>query len=173
MNNRITCIAMFDDESIRKIENTISILNHNLCKVPYGIENRENNDTLPYHFTISVWEEKYEEEIIEMFKTIKFEEIEIVINNIDIKPSFNNSYNLYFKISSNDKLNMLQKYVFNKLPSEKYNPEIFIPHITIHVDNNYEIIKTMKDKINYVPNSITIKFNKLGLYKIYPAKKIL
>ena len=77
MKKRITCITLFDEESLNKIKKMLSKLeNYNLCKVPYlkepyTLENREEADTLPYHFTLSYWDENDREEAINYFKSIK------------------------------------------------------------------------------------------------------
>ncbi len=36
MNKRITSIALFDKQSLEKLDHIISELNIKLCKVPYG-----------------------------------------------------------------------------------------------------------------------------------------
>ena len=172
MNTRITCISVLSDEDKNKIEKILPNSN-DFCKVPYGIDNRIENDTLPYHFTLSVWDKQYEQEIIKQFSNIEFPSIKVLLQDIIIKPSYNNSYNLCFKLKSNQELLKLQQFIYSKLPSEKYNPDVFIPHITITVDTDYELLKSIKNDINNIPNSIEINISKLSFYKIYPAIKLL
>ena len=56
MNERVTLISIFDNKSLSKIEYYAKQINEKLCIVPFGksLENRENVDTLTYHFTLSV-----------------------------------------------------------------------------------------------------------------------
>ena len=56
-NERITFISIFDDINIEKIKYYIKQISDKLCKVPFGknVDNRIEVDTLPYHFTLSVW----------------------------------------------------------------------------------------------------------------------
>lgn len=56
MNEIITFISIFDNINLKKIEYYTKPLRENLCKVPFrkNVDNREEADTLPYYFTISV-----------------------------------------------------------------------------------------------------------------------
>ena len=98
MSKRITCIALFDEESLQKLYGSLKSANNNFCKVPFKEKNREQVDTLPYHFTFTVWEESDENKAIDIFKEIQFNEIKLKIKGVNIKESFNNSWNLYFEI---------------------------------------------------------------------------
>ena len=55
MNERVTLISIFDNKSLSKIEYYAKQINEKLCIVPFGksLANRENIDTLTYHFTLS------------------------------------------------------------------------------------------------------------------------
>lgn len=65
MNERITFISMFDNNNLAKIENYTKIIDDKLCKVPFvkTVDNREEADTLPYHFTLSAWDILYERKL--------------------------------------------------------------------------------------------------------------
>ena len=174
MNKRITFISVFDDKNIEKIKHYIKKINEKLCKVPFGknINDRELADTLPYHFTLSAWNIEDEENVNKALSQIEFPKIKIFINNVEIMRGKENSYVLYFNIEENEKLKLLQKQIYCILPSERYNPENFKFHITIHIDKDYYKIISMKKQIlqNFKPFELEI--NTLGLYEIYPAKLV-
>ena len=52
MSKRITSIALFDKDSLDRLNENIKGLNENFCKVPFREENRESLDTLPYHLLL-------------------------------------------------------------------------------------------------------------------------
>lgn len=172
MNKRITSIALFDKQSLKKLEHIISELNIKLCKVPFREEDREKLDTLPYHFTFCVWEIQEKDKAIEIIKDIKFKEIILNIIGINIKESFNNSWNIYFDIEQNEELYKLQKEIYDRAKIEKYNPDTFIPHITIHCDKDYDKIEKLKEILNKNFKPFKIRFSEIGLFEIYPAIRI-
>lgn len=172
MNKRVTSIALFDKQSLEKLDHIISELNIKLCKVPYREEDREKLDTLPYHFTFCVWEIQEKDKAIEIIKNIKFKEIILNIIGINIKESFNNSWNLYFDIEQNEELYKLQKQIYDSAKIEKYNPDTFIPHITIHCDKDYNKIEKLKEILNKNFKPFKVKFSEIGLFEIYPAIRI-
>ena len=176
MDRRITCITLFENNDLRKINNIVSLLDEKLNKVPIHIENRENVDILPYHITLSTWDITEKEKVIELLKTIPIKNIVLEINDIKIKQyhkGYSNSYNLYFSVKENQEIYEIQKYIYSKLPSEKYDPDKFTLHISIHSDNNYEKLLKMQKKILKNFQSFKVEFKELGLYEIYPAKRIL
>ena len=73
MNKRVTSIALFDHESLNKFEKITSRINEHLCKVPYRENDREKLDTLPYHFTFTVW--NIEDKSKEIISYIKYKKI--------------------------------------------------------------------------------------------------
>ncbi len=83
-----------------------------------------------------------------------------------------NSYVLYFKIKENRELKELQEKVYNILPIEKYNPNKFKFHITIHVDKDYDKIIKIKHELekSFIPFELTV--SSIGLFEIYPAKLV-
>lgn len=179
MKKRFTCITLFGEESLNKIKKMLSKLeNYDLCKVPYlkepyNLENREDVDTLPYHFTLSYWDENNKEEAINCFNSINMKKIDIIVETVKIKEGNDNSYNMYFSFTPNNDLREIQTQLFNVTKNEKFNPNTYTPHISIHSDKDYNKLIEMKNVImeNFEP--FTISFDKLGLFEIYPAKRIL
>ena len=55
---------------------------------------------------------------------------------------------------------------------EKYNPDTFIPHITIHCDRDYNKIVKIKETINKNFLPFEVKFSEIGLFEIYPTKRL-
>lgn len=174
MNERITFISMFDKEVLANIEYYTKQINGSLCKVPFGknVDNREEVDTLPYHFTLSAWNISNEKKVIKGLSKLAFPKLRLIINNVEIMNGKENSYVLYFSIEDNEELKLLQQKIYEILPSEKYNPNNFNFHITIHIDKDYNKIISMKEKIlqNFIPFEIEV--DTFGLYEIYPAKLV-
>lgn len=174
MNERITFISMFDNNNLAKIENYTKIIDDKLCKVPFGktIDNREEADTLPYHFTLSAWDILYEEKAINELSKIEYPKLKILINNIGIMNGKENSYVLYFDIEKSEELKLLHSKIYQILPSEKYNPDNFNFHITIHIDKDYTKINLMKEKLLEKFTPFILEVDTFGLYEIYPAKLV-
>ncbi len=172
MNKRVTCIALFDHKSLDKLKKITSMIKEHLCKVPFRENNREGLDTLPYHFTFTTWAIEDKDMAIEIIKNLKIDQIKLKIIGVNIKESFNNSWNLYFEIERNNQLYEIQKSIYNLAKIEKYNPDNFIPHITIHCDRNYNKIVKIKEKINKEFQPFEVKFSQIGLFEIYPAKRL-
>ncbi len=174
MNERITFISVFNDISLEKIEHYTKKINDKLCKVPFGknVDNREEADTLPYHFTLSAWDIFCEEKIIDELSKIKYPKLKILINNIEIMNGKENSFVLCFSIEKSEELKLLQSKIYQMLPSEKYNPDNFNFHITIHIDKDYTKINSMKEKLleKFIPFKLEV--DTFGLYEIYPAKLV-
>lgn len=178
MRKRITCITIFDEESLYKINSILQTLNkYKLCKVPYlkepyTLEDRKAADTLPYHFTLSYWDESEKEKALEIFNTINIQTIEIVIKEIIIKKGNADTYNMYFSFDPTDRLKEVQRYLYEKTKNEKFNPNTYLPHISIHSDENYQKLIEMKNILMKDFEEFTISFSSLGLFEIYPAKRI-
>ena len=174
MNEKVTLISLFNLENLNKIDNIIKTISKPLCKVPFGrnVDNRKQADTLPYHFTLSAWNIEDEESVKKALTQIEFPKIKIFINNVEIMRGKENSYVLYFNIEENEKLKLLQKQIYRILPSERYNPENFKFHITIHIDKDYNKIISMKEQILQDFKPFELDINTLGLYEIYPAKLV-
>lgn len=97
MNKRITSIALFDRESLNKFEKITSRINERFCKAPYIEDDRESVDTLPYHFTFTVWNIEDKERAREIVRNLKTNEVKLKIIGVNVKESVNNSWNLYFE----------------------------------------------------------------------------
>lgn len=179
MKKRITCITLFNEESLNKIKKILSKLeNYNLCKVPYlkepyALDNRKEADTLPYHFTLSYWDENDKQEAMKCFKLINMKKIQILVEDVNIKEGNDNSYNMYFSFKPSNDLKEIQTQLYNMTKNEKFNPSTYTPHISIHTDKDYNKIIEMKNKIMQDFEPFTISFDKIGLFEIYPAKKVL
>ena len=174
MHNRITLVSVFDDRNMEKIKYYINKTNEKLCKVPFGknVNNRIKADTLPYHFTLSAWDIKDKEMVIKALSQIAFSKLKIYIKNVEIMNGKENSYVLYFNIEENEKLKLLQEQIYRVLPSERYNPENFNFHITIHIDKDYNKIISMKEQITQDFKPFELEIDTFRLYEIYPAKLV-
>lgn len=174
MNERITFISVFNDISLEKIEHYTKEINDKLCKVPFGknVDNREEADTLPYHFTLSAWDISCEDKVIDGLSKIEYPKLKILINDIEIMNGKENSFVLYFVIEKSEELKSLQSKIYQMLPNEKYNPNNFNFHITIHIDKDYTKINSIKEKLleKFIP--FELEADTFALYEIYPAKLI-
>lgn len=172
MNERITFISTFSQKSLEIIKNYTKDLNQKLCKVPFGknVDNREEADTLPFHFTLSAWDISNKDKVVFELSRIEYFKLKIKIDNIEIMNGKENSYVLYFNIEKSKELQSLHSKIYQALPSEKYNPENFNFHITIHIDKDYAKINSMKQKLleNFTPFELEV--DNFALYEIYPAK---
>ena len=101
---------------------------------------------------------------------IKFNSFKITASSIEVMNGRENSYVLYFKIKKNRELKELQEKVYNILPIEKYNPNKFKFHITIHIDKDYDKIIKIKKELeqSFIPFELTV--SSIGSFEIYPAK---
>lgn len=172
-NKRLTCITMFDAESLSKFRDVFKNINIKLCKLKYKEENREEKDKLPFHATICVWKNGDETEVKNIVKNIVFDEIELTITGTKIKSSSDDSFNLYFEFEKNENFTKIQEIVYEKSKIEKYNPNTFVPHITIHIDKDYSKIIELQKEVMKEFKPFKVKFKKLGLYEIYPPQKII
>lgn len=172
-NKRITCITMLSDKSIKRIEDKVSGVKFNLCKVPYKENNREEKDKLPFHATICVWNNGNKEEIKEIIKNINITNIKLKITGTKIKQSYGDSFNIYFEFEKNNEFRKIQEIVYKYSNIEKYNPNSFIPHITIHIDKDYSKILELQNYIMKNFEAFEVEFNRLGVYEVYPPTKIL
>lgn len=174
MNDRITLISLFNTEDLNKINKVIKNVSEPLCKVPYikNIDNRISIDTLPYHFTLSAWNIEEKDFVLKKLSNIKFNSFKITVSSIEVMNGRENSYVLYFKIRENRELKKLQERVYNILPVEKYNPNSFEFHITIHVDKDYDKIIKIKKELeqSFIPIELTV--SSIGLFEIYPANLV-
>ena len=145
MNERITLISLLDKENLEKI-NKLLPLSQELCKVPFGknVTDRMLVDTLPLHFTLFACSIKEKEKVLNILSQITFPKLTINITGISIMNGKENSSILYFEVEQNKELKTLQQQIYKKMPVEKYNPEKFKFHITIHIDQDKKKIEKLK-----------------------------
>ncbi len=172
-NNRITLISFIDERETSKIENIMSTVNEKNCKVPYGINDKKRYeiDNLPYHFTIFATNKENQSELLEIVESIEFDKIQLKIDDVKIMKAKNESYCLYLSIEENSQIKELQRIFYNKFPQEKYNPDNFVFHMTLHIDKDFnKILKLQKVlKENFEP--FMIEFDTLALFD-YPGEMI-
>lgn len=175
MNERVTCIALFNDESIEKINKLVEDLEKPLCKVPYGkkVDDRLKCDSLPYHFTLCAWPIAKEKEVIETLKEMKFPPFRVLVEKVSIKEGNEDSLEVRFAVAKNEELYKLQDYLFERVQNSYYNPDTFQFHITIHCDKDHSKILRMKDQLAKDFHPFELEITKFGLFEIYPAKKVL
>ena len=171
--NRIILITYFKKEELNKIYENIKYVNYHLCKFPYGINDnkRYKLDNLPYYFTIFATNKENETKLLKIANKIKITKINLKINEIKVMNGKNNSYVLYFGIENNKYMKKLQKLFYEEFHEEKYNPNTFLFHMTLHIDKNKNTIYKLLDKLkeNFTP--FYLEFNELALFD-YPGNII-
>lgn len=170
MSKRITLISNMSQVEINRLVSSVDI---KLCKVPYGIddERRFAIDNLPFHLTIFATNKENQMDLLSLSKRINIPNIKVEINDIKIMSGRDHSYILYFAIAENETLKNLQRQFYHVFPSEKYNPDCFLFHITIHIDKDYNYINLLKNKLQSSFHPFTITFHELALYD-YPGELI-
>lgn len=163
-------ISFMNKAELDKIEKLMNNIQINTCKVPYGIddENRYSIDNLPYHFTIFATNKENQNEIINIAQKIDIDKIKVKVNNVKIMKGKNGSFILYLAIEDNKEIKGLQKIFFNEFPKEKYNPEKFIFHLTLHIDKDYDKVLELQNTINDNFKPFYLEFDRLALYD-YPG----
>ena len=171
--SRITLITYFDEKQLDIIGNFLKNINLKMCKVPYGINDnkRYEIDNLPYHFTIFATDKTNQDKILNIIKNTKIEKIKLKINKVTIGNLKNDSFILYFGIEDNCFMKDLQMNFYEIIPEEKYNPNKFNFHITLHIDKNLNTVNNLFEIIQLEFKPFYIEFNKLALYD-YPGKII-
>lgn len=172
MSKRITMISFMNKTELDKIEKLMNNIQIKTCKVPYGIdENRYNIDNLPYHFTIFATNKENQNEIINIAQKIDIGKIKVKVNDAKIMKCKNGSFVLYLAIEDNEKIKKLQRIFFNEFPKEKYNPEKFTFHLTLHIDKDYDKVLELENKIKDSFKPFYLEFDRLALYD-YPGDMI-
>ena len=82
-----------------------------------------------------------------------------------------NSYCLYLAIEENQQIKELQRIFYNKFPQEKYNPDDFTFHMTLHIDKDYDIVLNLQNTIKENFKPFLLEFNTLALFD-YPGDMI-
>ena len=173
MSKRITMISFMNKTELDKVEKLMDNIQIKTCKVPYGIddENRYNIDNLPYHFTIFATNKENQNEIIKIAQKIDIDKIKVKVNNVKIMKGRNESFVLYLAIEDNEEIKELQRIFFNEFPKEKYNPEKFTFHLTLHIDKDYDKVLELQNTINDNFKPFYLEFDRLALYD-YPGDMI-
>ena len=170
MNSRITLVTLFNEESLKKMDELISSVDEKLCKVPFNRNvNRCEVDTLPFHLTLSAWDINKKDEVVLMLNSINFNSFKLVVNGLGIMNGKEGSHVLYFNIVDCDELKALHKAIYSSIPNERYNPDNFKFHITIHIDQDYEKILRIKNALEEGFTPFELEVNSIGLFSIYPA----
>ena len=168
--SRITLISYFEERELNKIFKIVDNIDFKMCKVPYGIndEKRYEIDNLPYHVTIFATNKANEKQVLDILNDLNVDKIILKINEIKIMDGRNNSNVLYLGIEQNDDIKNLQRLFYEKIPEEKYNPDNFVFHITMHIDNNKHLIYNLYKKLQANFKPFFLEFNTLALYN-YPG----
>lgn len=171
--SRITLITYFDEKQLDTISRFLKNINLKTCKVPYGINDnkRYEIDNLPYHFTIFATDKINQDKLLNIAKNIKMKKIKLKINKVTIGNLKNDSFILYFGIENNYFIKNLQRNFYEIIPEEKYNPDNFNFHMTLHIDKNFDIVNNLFEMIQLEFKPFYIEFNKLALYD-YPGEII-
>lgn len=173
MNKRITMISFMNKTELNKVEKLMGNIPIKTCKVPYGIddENRYNIDNLPYHFTIFATNKENQDKMIKIAQKIQMDKINVKVDNVKIMKGRYDSFVLYLSIEDNQEIKELQRIFFNEFPKEKYNPEQFTFHLTLHIDKDYNRVLEFQNIINKNFKPFYLEFDKLALYD-YPGDMI-
>ena len=126
---------------------------------------------MQYHFTIFATYKENQNRILELSESISIDKIQLKVNDIKIMNALYNSYCLYLSIEESYKIRDLQRIFHTEFPKEKYNPDDFIFHITLHIDKDYDKILRMQNilKQNFKP--FFLEFDMLALFD-YPGEMI-
>lgn len=73
--------------------------------------------------------------------------------------------------NKNDELKNLQRIFYDKILEEKYNPDFFTFHLTLHIDKDKQLIYNLYNKIKQNFKPFDLQFNKLALFD-YPGDMI-
>ena len=171
--SRITLITYFDKKELNKINEYLKNIDFKMCKVPYGIndDKRYNIDNLPYHFTVFATDKENETELLNIANNINIDNIVLKVNDIKVMDAKYDSFVLYFGIEENDELKNLQRIFYDKILEEKYNPDFFTFHLTLHIDKDKQLIYNLYNKIKQNFKPFYLEFNKLALFD-YPGDMI-
>ena len=173
MSKRITLISFIGKNEISKIEQLMSNIKENTCKVPYGIndEKRYEIDNLPYHFTIFATNKENQDQVLKIAEKINIDEIKLKVNDIKIMTARYDSYCLYLSIEENQQIKELQRIFYKEFPKEKYNPDDFVFHMTLHIDKDYNKVLNLQKILKENFKSFFLEFNTVALFD-YPGDMI-
>lgn len=170
MSKRITLISFIEKKEISKVEQLLNVIKEEICKVPYGINDnkRYEIDNLPYHFTIFATNKENQQKILEIAESIKINKIQLKINDVKIMNARDNSYCLYLSIEKNQQIKELQKIFYDEFLNEKYNPNSFVFHMTLHIDKDYNKVFNFQKVLKENFSPFFLEFNTLALFD-YPG----
>ena len=173
IKKRITLISFIDENKENQIQSLIKKIKVNTCKVPYGIddENRYKIDNLPYHFTIFATDKENQNQMLEIAEKISIDKIQVKVNDIKIMKAKYNSYCLYLAIEENQQIKELQRVFYNKFQQEKYNPDNFTFHMTLHIGKDYDMILKLHNTLKENFKPFLLEFDTLALFD-YPGEMI-
>lgn len=173
MSKRITLISFIEKNEIKKVEELMSNIKENTCKVPYGIndEKRYEIDNLPYHFTIFATNKENQDEILKIAESINIDKIQLKVNDIKIMNIKHNSYCLYLSIEENQQIMELQRIFYREFPKEKYNPDDFNFHMTLDIDKDYNKVLNLQKTLKENFKSFFLEFNTVALFD-YPGDMV-
>lgn len=173
MSKRITLISFIGKNEISKIEQLMSNIKENTCKVPYGIndEKRYEIDNLPYHFTIFATNKENQDQVLKIAEKINIDKIKLKVNDIKIMTARYDSYCLYLSIEENQQIKELQRIFYKAFPKEKYNPDDFVFHMTLHIDKDYNKVLNLQKILKENFKSFFLEFNTVVLFD-YPGEMI-
>lgn len=173
MSKRITLISFIGKNEISKIEQLMSNIKENTCKVPYGIndEKRYEIDNLPYHFTIFATNKENQNQVLKIAEKINIDKIKLKVNDIKIMTARYDSYCLYLSIEENQQIKELQRIFYKEFPKGKYNPDDFVFHMTLHIDKDYNKVLNLQKILKENFKSFFLEFNTLALFD-YPGEMI-
>lgn len=173
MSKRITLISFIEKNELNKVEQLMNNINENTCKVPYGIndEKRYEIDNLPYHFTIFATNKENQDKVLEIAESININKIKLKINDIKIMNTKYDSYCLYLSIEESQQIKELQRIFYREFPKEKYNPDDFTFHMTLHIDKDYNKILKLQNMLRENFKPFFLEFSTVALFD-YPGEKI-
>jgi len=173
MSKRITLVSFIKNNEIKKVEKLMSNINENTCKVPYGIndEKRYEIDNLPYHFTIFATNKENQDKMLEIAESINIDKIQLKVSDIKIMNARYDSYCLYLSIEDNEQIKELQRIFYKQFPMEKYNPDDFVFHMTLHIDKDYNKILNLQEILQENFKPFFLEFNTVALFD-YPGEMI-
>ncbi len=173
MRKRITLIMMPDDKSVNQIQTLIQDIPEKMCKVPFGIDdnNRYQMDNLPYHFTIFATNKENEAYMLALMHQLELPTIKIQVEDICVKKAKQEGFILYFSIKKNAQMYELQNRFYSKMPTENYNPQHFVFHMTLHIDKEENKVLKMQEIIKAKWKPFTMECKTLGLFN-YPGEII-
>ena len=159
-----TLVARFDDSKISAILPKGETLRLN--KIPFGrnCDREKANAVLPYHMTIMHWAKEQDFIFLPRTTHIQPQSASIQVDDVHICAAECGSLMLYLQVSPSDGYHKL----FDHLNSTIGLSGSDFPHITLVVDQDYQLVQTT---YNHLRNTIQLPFSldikALELYHIW------